>query len=687
MAINRESDNSNSDANQEWFITRNKKNVSSPSDSSDPNNTVEINSAIPLTPSTPPQTPENPSKIVSSKNSAGVSRHWWQVWQIWGVLLVLCSGGIGYAATSMLLKLPETQSCSKVFWPIASAAVRLYCAQTAAEDKSVDGLLEAIDLVAVLPQNHPLKPEIERNIKKWAMSILEVGEQQFQQGNLPEAIATAKQIPKNVEAHKLVKEKIADWQEIWSDGEETYAQLEQRLREAKWNEAFSWAVRLTESRNSYWATTKYEESINKINIAQEENAAVGKAQTQLSNGKIDDILLAIDKVDNIDKNSYAYEQAQKIITEGKAKLLENIEQMIENENWKELLQVANRIPYSLRWNERVREWNILASAGSSADLDTVLGIEEAIEEAKKIEPNSTYYQTARQLMKRWTLEIEDVRHLTDARELARVGTVENLQKAIAEANLIPASNPRYSEAIREINQWRSEIQIIEDQPILNRAQELAYGNNPSAWRRAIAELKLINSSSPLYGEAQNYSRTWQANIERTEDQPILDSAIAFADVKNYQAAISEARRIGSGRALSGDAKEKISLWEQEIKAEEYMEEANDLSDLGTPEALNRAISVARQVASTSSLRSQVVNDVAAWSWEILELAREASSSSLSSALSIAEQVPSGTPAYGEAQIQMQTWRETLNPPEPETPPLPPSFKLEKLEKNRESNDE
>jgi hypothetical protein len=677
MAINRESNNSNSDANQEWFIARSKKNVSPPSDSSDPSNTVEINSAIPLTPSTPSQTP----------NSTRVSRHWWQIWQIWGVLLVLCSGGIGYAATSMLLKLPETQSCSKVFWPIASAAVRLYCAQNAAEDKSVDGLLEAIDLVAVLPRNHPLKPEIDRNIKKWAMSILEVGEEQFQQGNLTEAIATAKQIPKNVEAHKLVKEKIADWQEIWSDGEETYAQLEQRLREAKWNEAFSWAVRLTESRNSYWATTKYEESINKINIAQEENAAVGKAQTQLSNGKIDDILLAIDKVDNIDKNSYAYEQAQKIISEGKGKLLENIEQLIETENWKELLQVTNRIPYSLGWNNRIREWNILASAGSSANLDTVLGIEEAIEEAEKIEPNSTYYQTARQLMKRWTLEIEDVRHLTEARELARVGTVENLQQAIAEANLIPASNPRYSEALREIKQWRSKIQIIEDQPILDRAQELAYGNNPNAWRRAIAELKLINSSSPLYGEAQNYSRTWQANIERTEDQPILDRAIAFADVKNYQAAISEARRIGSGRALSGDAEEKISLWEQEIKAEAYMKEANALSNLGTPEALSRAIAVAREVASTSSLRSQVVNDVAGWSWEILELAQEASNTSLSRALTIAEQVPSGTPAYGEAQIQMQTWRETLNPPEPETPPLPPSFKLEKLEKNRESNDE
>ncbi len=688
MAINRESDNSNSDAKQEWFIARSKKKAPQSSDSPKiQSKPVEINSATPSTSSISPQTlgTSSKTKTLSPKNSSLQFLQWWKAWQLWGFLLVLCSGGIGYGATSILLRLPETQSCSKVFWPIASAAVRLYCAQNAAENKTVSGLLEAIDLVAVLPENHPLRPEIERNIKKWAMSILEVGEEQFQKGNLQQAIATAKQIPRNVEAHSLVEQKIDNWQSIWSQGEENYAQIEQRLRDAKWNEAFSWAVRLTDSKNEYWATTKYEESINKINVAQEENATIGKAQTQLSNGKIEGILLAIDKVEDIDKDSYAYEQAQKIITEGKEKLLENIEQMIEEENWRELLQVSNRIPYSLGWQNQVREWNILASAGSTASLDTVLGIEEAIEEIQKIEANSSYYQEAQKLIKRWELEIEDVKHLSKARQLARVGTLDNLNKAIAEASLIPNSNPRYSEARREVKQWRNKIQIIEDQPILNRAKELSYGNTIDAWRRAIAEANLISRSSPLYGEAQNYSRTWRANIERTEDQPILDEAIAFADINNYPAAIAEAQKIRSGRILYGEAQEKISLWQQEINAQEYMQQANALSNIGTPESLNRAIKLARQVSSTSSLRSQTIDNVARWSWQILNLAKQASNTSLSKALAIAEQVPSGTPAYGEAQTQMQTWRDILNPPEPETTPLPPSFKLEKLKKNRESN--
>ena len=461
--------------------------------------------------------------------------------------------------------------------------------------------------------------------------------------------------------------------------------MEQRLRDAKWNEAFSWAVRLTDSKNEYWATTKYEESINKINIAQEENATIGKAQTQLSKGKIEDILLAIDKAEDIEQDSYAYEQAQKIITEGKEKLLASIEQMIEKENWRELLQVSNRIPYNLGWHNQVREWNILASAGSSASLDTVLGIEEAIEEAQKIEANSSYYQEAQQLIKRWKLEIEDVRHLSKARRLARVGTLDNLNKAIAEASLIPNSNPRYSEARQEISKWQDKIQIIEDQPILNRAKELAYGNNPDSWRRAIAEANLISQGSPLYGEAQNYSRTWRANIERIEDQPILDRAIAFANINNYPAAITEAQKIKSGRILYGETQEKIRLWQQELDAQRYMREANALSNFATPESLNRAIKLARQVSSASSLHSQMIDNVSRWSWQILDLARQASENSLSKALVIAEQVPLGTAAYDEAQTQMQTWRDTLNPPEPDITPLPPNFKLEKLKKKREFN--
>ena len=81
-------------------------------------------------------------------------RQFWQIWQLWGILLVLCSGVVGYSATSMLLKLPKTQSCDQVFWPFASASVRLYCAQSAVEDKELEGLLSAVRLVEKKKKDH-----------------------------------------------------------------------------------------------------------------------------------------------------------------------------------------------------------------------------------------------------------------------------------------------------------------------------------------------------------------------------------------------------------------------------------------------------------------------------------------------------------------------------------------------------
>ncbi|MGL5075789.1 MAG: chromosome segregation ATPase, partial [Waterburya sp.] len=359
-------------------------------------------------------------------------------------------------------------------------------------------------------------------------------------------------------------------------------------------------------------TTKYEESINNINVAQEENASLSKAQIQVTNGRIDDLILAIDRADDIGEKSYTYNQAQKIITEAKGKLMASIEQLIENKDWQELLRVSNKIPSSLKLQKRVKDWQILANAGSSAQLDTVFGIEEAIEEVKKLKKNSEYYPLGQNLIRRWKLEIEDVRHLAKARELARVGTISNLNEAITEARLIPNSNPRYSDAQQEINGWRRQIQIIEDQPILDRAKELSYSSNVNAWQRAIAEANLISSNSPLYGEAQDNVRTWRTNIERVQDQPILNEADSLANMDNYPAAINTASRIRSGRALYSEAQRKIALWQAEIDGERYLREATELADEGTPEALAQAIRIARQAPARSSVNSQVVIDVNDW---------------------------------------------------------------------------
>ena len=613
-----------------------------------------------VTSSSAETSPSTPSKTMTTKSP--VKNRWWQTWQFWGIILVFCSGGIGYTATSMLLKLPKTQSCSKVFWPVASASVRLYCAQTFAEEKTVGSLLQAIALVEELPQQHPLRNEINRNVEKWAKGILEIGETKFQEGNLEAAVAIAKQIPENVKARKVVESQVNSWQEIWNEGANNYAQVEDNLRKAQWSSAFSWAVKLTDSKNDYWATTKYSEAIDNINIAQEESITLDKAANQLNDRDIESLLDAINKAKDIPSDSYTYDNAQTILAQGKEKLLVRIDNLIQQQKWPELLRVTHRIPDVLNLEPQVKDWKIIASAGSSAALDTVLGLEDAIAEAGKLEPDSPFYDKGQKLIERWKLEIYDVQHLARAKELARPGTITAYNAAITEVNFIPRNNPRYADAQKQIGKWRREIQIIEDRPIIQRARELALPGNATAWQRAIAEIKLVSSSSPLYSEAQKHARDWQTSIEREEDRPILNEAISLGNAGDYNEAIATAQQIASGRALSAEAQRKIALWRKEIQAEKYLADAKYLARQNSSDSLARAIRVIRQIDSSTSLYYEVVPNVNTWSQEILNIAERSSYRSLEEGIAIAKKVPSGTIAHPSAQSLIERWQNQLNPP-------------------------
>lgn len=625
----------------------------------------------------------NSPKPMTTESSPRIS--WWQTWQIWGIVLVILSGGIGYGATSMLLRLPQTKTCSNVFWPVASAAVRIYCAQNIAEQKTVEDYLSAISLVEELPANHPLRSEINRNVEKWATGILEIGETQFQEGNLEAAIAIAKEIPDNVEARKIVDSKIESWQTVWSRAEGYYNRVDTYLRNSKWNEAFSAAVRLADVRNNYWSTTKYQEAIDNINIAQEESATLDKAVTQLEEGSLDNLFAAIKKANEIPEDSYAYLAAQDILAQGKSRIFALADDYLTKQNWSQLLNITYNVPGdSLGIEELVQEWKTIANAGTSADLGSILNLEDAIAEADKLPPEASLYAQAQQLIARWTLEIEDVKHFDRAKELARGANITSYRSGITELQLIPVGNPRYQDAQRQISKWRGEIQIIEDRPIIARARELASPSNVTAWRRAIAEINLVSSTSPLYREARKYAGRWQSSIERVEDQPILDQAIALANMKNYEEAIETAQQIRPRRALSSQSQQKIALWRQEIQAREYLRQAYKLADQRTPDSLAQAIKTIRQIPSATSSYYQVVPNVNDWSTEMLVLAERASYYSLEEAIAIARKIPSGTTGYINAQNLISSWEERLNP----TPVLEKKSKpvLDlNLEKNKPEN--
>jgi hypothetical protein len=168
---------------------------------------------------------------------------WLLSWQLWGSFVVLISGTTGFAAMALLLKLPAVPNCPEMFLPTASASMRLYCAQVAANKQDAKNLLYAIQLVQNLPAKHPLRPEIDRMMESWVSEALRWGEDKYQTGDLEAAIALARQVALHFHDKALIEERVAQWQSTWSQGEKIEGEIEAHLERSAWGQAFQAAAK------------------------------------------------------------------------------------------------------------------------------------------------------------------------------------------------------------------------------------------------------------------------------------------------------------------------------------------------------------------------------------------------------------------------------------------------------------
>ena len=587
---------------------------------------------------------------------------WTKNWVVWAAVLTLIPGSMGFLALSILFKLPTAPNCPQIFWPLASASVRLHCAQLAASKQTINDLLQAITLVKQLPENHPLRGEINRLLEEWSRDVLRLADESFQAGNLEEAIATARKIPTDVKVSELVEEQIQKWQTIWSKAEGIYQEAEKELRQRHWQSAFMLTARLLRVNNKYWASTKYDQLNNIIVTAREDGDKLYKAENLANNRNLDSLLKAIKLAETIKPDSYLYQKAQELISGFARKMLKLAQAKMKERNADQALEIARQIPSIPELQAEVDDFMVLGEAQRSAFIGTTAGLETAISQAQQIDASRDIYNEAQQLIARWQLEIQDVSRLEKARNLASQGTVNDLTAAISEVQLIPGNNPRATEARQEIGRWRGQVESIEDRPYLDRAEQIAINEDVISLQTAIAELNQIRSGRALYPEANKKIRLWTAKIERIQDQPYLDQARALADSGNLTTAISEAQKIASsGRALSAEAQSSIDTWQDQIRAKESWQKAKQVAVTGTPEALVQAIQLANRVSSRNTLRLDVNIAIDQWSQQLLQMARSQSEVDVAKAIDTANLIPRGSSAYTDAQEQIRTWQQFMIP--------------------------
>ncbi|NMG11680.1 chromosome segregation ATPase [Brasilonema sp. UFV-L1] len=592
---------------------------------------------------------------------------WTTSWVLWTLLLALVPGAIAFMSTAMLLKLPSAPNCPSIFWPLASASVRLHCAQLAASKQTVKDLQQAIALVKELPKNHPLREEIDRLIEEWSEDILRLADQSFQAGRLDEAIATARQVPKEESASELVETQITKWQSIWSKAEGIYTEAEAQMREQHWHQAFMLGSKLLRVDNKYWASTKYDQLNRLIVSAREDGEKLAKADTIAKSKGVNNLLKAIKVTESIQQDSYVYPKAQEALAEFGRQMLELAQDKLDGRDADQAISIAQKIPPSTGQQKDVQDFVTLAEAQRNAWLGTTSSLEVAISQAQQIEATRPKYQKAQELIANWQLEVKDVAHLEKARELASLGSISDFTAAIAEAQLIPEGNPRAQEAKKEIDGWVAQIQTIEDRPYLDRADQVAMYEDVNSLQTAIGEASRITQGRALYSEARRKIGLWTAKIQRIEDQPYLDQARNLANSGDLASAIATARQIPSGRALSGEAQTAIDEWQGQIRATQNWNKAREVAVTGTPQALARAIRIANRIPDNSTLRGDANIAIDQWSQQLLDIARAQGESDIPRAIETARMIPRGTDAYSSAREQIRVWEEYLNP-QPQEPP-------------------
>ncbi|MBE9226100.1 chromosome segregation ATPase [Phormidium sp. LEGE 05292] len=588
-------------------------------------------------------------------------------WQFWVALATVSAGGVGTLAVALLLTLPALPNCSSINLMTASASERISCAETLANKQTVKGLLEAISLVKTLPPDHPLRDEANALIKEWSQEILNLADKSFDTGKLDEAIATAKKIPSDVPAYTLVEKRIQRWRAVWAKAEGYYRAAEAEVRKENWTQAFREAVRLLYIGNKYWESTKYEELTQIIASARQDGESLTKARKLADEGGVKNLLEAIKLAQGIGSKSYLYEASKTAIVEFGRKMLDLAQKQLDNQDVDGALSIVRQIPSIVNLQGDVEDFTNLAQALALAQEGTVGSLDAAINQVQRISPNRPLYDKAQDWLLRWQKEQQDVAQLDKARQLAGMGSINDLQAAIREAQQIPENNPRSQEAKQQIAAWQAQIQTIEDRPKLQRAQQVASLGDNTSLAAAVNEASKIGRGRALYSEAQSKISQWTGQIQRMEDQPYLDQARQLANSGNFAAAINTAQQIKPGRSLSNQAQSAIQDWQAQVRTQQNWQQAQQLASAGTADSLVSAIQLLRGIPRSSAMRSEAETAMNQWSYQILSQAQDRANYDLPGAIEIAKSIPPGTSAYAEAKAQIEVWKNILNPPPPPSP--------------------
>ncbi len=352
--------------------------------------------------------------------------HWLTILLWLGIpTMLLIPIGISFWAVSDLSGLPTLPQCFGVSWSDDNSSARLYCAKISADRHTPQDLQQALTLVSHIPRTDPLRLQTDRRIRQWSDELLQLGETKYQDGDLDGAIEIAEKIPQVAQTRRIAEDRIQQWKDTWDKANVLSEDANQKLRDKDWYGVLATARQLLTLGNRYWATTKYEDLMQQLQAAKDDDKTKNKPKAANNRPKA---------------------------APGEPTFLSQLQQE----------QATDARAH-------------LSKAKSLANTGTPKALQSAIDEAQQIIFGSPGYDDAQAAIDRWQHQLElseDQPVLNYAISLAKKGDEASLQSAITAASQIGWGRSLYDQSNGYVEQWRDRIFELQSEARTRQLEEM-----------------------------------------------------------------------------------------------------------------------------------------------------------------------------------------------------------------------
>ncbi|MBD2099331.1 hypothetical protein [Leptolyngbya sp. FACHB-261] len=542
----------------------------------------------------------------------------WSVpsWTFWASLGLLTATSVGTASLLLLLRLPPKPDCSTLGSLTATDSLRIYCARSLARQGDSANLMAALQLIEQLPPESPLHNEARQAVSDWSEQLLRLARQQVQKGDLQSALSLLNRIPNSAPNYARVSETRAFWQQEWRQGQQTETKVIKALRNRQWDEAQTEALSLSDFETGYWREGRLNRLLMRIAAERTAWGHLEDARRLAAKGKPAQLAEAIELAKTVGPERMIRATAQGEMNRWGRQMLAMARQRFQQKDLAGAVEIAQSVPGDLAVSAEAQDFAQLTQARALAQVDTLLGYLAASATARQIKPGRPLYAQANTQLMAWHDRMPDLARIDLGRALAGLDRVDALKAAIRSASGVEMGRPYRSLAQTLIASWRKDIEVLEDQPIIEGAQQLARNRTVADLQAAIETAGQIRQGRVLFPQAKRLIAGWRDDIEVLQDQPILDQARGLARRGALRDAIAVARRIRRGRALYPRAQASIGRWQadiREIADRNVLDRAYALAD---EDRLERAIATAEQIGSGSRLAGEAQAAIDRWYYQL-----------------------------------------------------------------------